>query len=92
MEELKSDAELLGNIEDVRQKFILLGFKGSLAEFLAELVKSKQSKLDKVVFDGNHFEGSGTVSDPLKVKFTDLTELEKRLSKIEAYINTLDTF
>jgi hypothetical protein len=62
---VKTDLELLGDIEEVKKRFILLGFKGSLADFLTELVKSKQNKLDKVVFHPDDFQNDGTPQKPI---------------------------
>jgi hypothetical protein len=91
----KTDLELLGDIEEVRKKFILLGFKGSLAEFLAELVNSKQNKLDKVVFHEDDFQNVGTPKNPiLRViqKGSVPESLIQRIERIEKYIETLDNF
>jgi hypothetical protein len=92
----KTDIELLGDIEEVKKRFILIGFKGSLADFLTELVNSKQNKLDRIVFHAEDFYNVGTPEKPiLRViqKGGQIpAEFEQRLSKVEAYIQTLDNF
>ena len=92
---IRSDEQLLGDIEEVRKRFILIGFKGSLAEFLADIVDSKQNRSEKVIFSGKDFSGDGTKESPIRVKFPesqDLGGLISRVEKLEQFISVLDNF